>query len=79
MNNIPTAENFFKEYDKASIPMFPYIYQAMIAFAQLHIKAALVAAADNAELRTENMGSSEFQTVVDRNSILNAYPKENVK
>ena len=73
MNNIPTAEEMESsgEYDDYT--------SMMIAFAQLHVKAALVAAADNAELRTENMGSSEFQTVVDRNSILNAYPKENVK
>ena len=47
-------------------------------FAQLHVEQALQAAAENAEITYTTEKTWDF-TFVDKQSILNAYPKENIK
>jgi hypothetical protein len=54
----------------------------MIEFAKLHVEAALKAASEKAETREDVAIFTEgtFNTqIVDRNSILNSYPLENIK
>jgi hypothetical protein len=62
--NIPTAENFLKDFDYKNQELgndinYPMIERCMIEFAKLHVEAALNEAA--------------------LNSILNAYPLTNIK
>jgi len=87
-NKIMNVEEYFKEYSKLyCFEEYDDLYlidkesfkEAMIAFAKYHVKEALEAGANNAYLDTINMGSSEFQTVVDKDSILNSYNLDNIK
>lgn len=65
------------------------IESALIGFAQMHIKAALKAAAEKGLIRIQNKEENYTEKVlttyagsivtVDKNSILNAYPLENIK
>lgn len=80
MKPIPTAE----EYISSNYPNL-YIDLAatkllMKEYAQLHVQAALEAAAENAEV-TEgwNTGFSGSAASVDKDSIINAYPLTNIK
>jgi hypothetical protein len=68
---IPTAEKFLrgKPFSIESI------HSNMIQFAKLHVEAALKAASEDVELET--YGS--FGNSVNKDSILNAYPIENIK
>ena len=54
------------------------IKQAMIEFARIHVQRALRAAVDNIQLYQEPYDDDNNQ-YVDYNSILNAYPLENIK
>jgi hypothetical protein len=65
----PTAYEFTK------INTFTSNHQAMIAFAKIHVEAALKSAVENAEL-TRDSANNE---IIDKDSILNAYPLENIK
>lgn len=47
-------------------------------FAKLHVKAALLAAAENADITYTEEKTWDF-TYVDKETILNAYPLENIK
>ena len=52
---------------------------AINARTELHVAAALKAAVEKAEIKTEtysNPNPSEWDKVIDKQSILNAYPKE---
>jgi len=49
---------------------------AMIEFAKLHVEAALKEASEKAIVYADEGGYSEF---VDEQSILNAYPLDNIK
>jgi hypothetical protein len=59
--------------------------EAMIEFAKLHVKAALIEASEYAEMiadkeqdfRLQNCNCTDY--IIDKNSILNAYPLENIK
>lgn len=51
---------------------------AMIAFARLHVEAALKAASENVRYR-EQITMQGVQRTFSVNSILNAYPLENIK
>lgn len=53
----------------------------MIEFAKLHVNAALEAAAENAEMTGIAYGNDTAITdyMVDKQSILKAYPEENIK
>jgi len=73
---IPKAESFINNYKSqfsaGSIPTS----NILINFAKLHVEAALKAASENAETE-EYMIPGVFYVNID--SILNAYPLENIK
>ena len=81
---IPTAEEFLKREDlPTDILSGDDINYAMIEFAKLHVEAALKAADEKAEVEeiwdnpiNPSMGISYG---VDKDSILNSYPLENIK
>lgn len=79
-NDIPTAEDFLHNYPW--IPMYEEVKEVMIAFAKLHVKASLEAAANNVKTKEKRKTirashGSEIHTIiiVDKDSILNAYPE----
>lgn len=89
-NNPPTAEEFIKEgvegcplRDIINNLNDEEIIEIMIDFAKLHVKLALEAAANNADLYPNSNCYGEggycTNTRVDKDSILNAYPLENIK
>jgi len=47
--------------------------------AKFHVKEALKAASKKAEIDVVNVSSDEFQMVVNKNTILNAYPLDKIK
>lgn len=73
--NIPTAEEFLrgKPFSIESI------YNNMIEFAKLHVQAALKAADDNADVKVIDVDMTGSIWDVDSDTILNAYPLENIK
>lgn len=80
---IPTAEEYAHEYFKHTLDATRntnrergevIVQEYLINFAKMHVKAALEAAVDNVDL-LEGLGS----IIVDDDSILNAYPEENIK
>ena len=73
MKNILTAEEFM--LDTLESMDQQEVERAMIEFAKMHVEAALKAAAENAEVNIPDYGDYE----VDEESILNAYPLENIK
>lgn len=82
MSKIPTAEEFFisKLNPNATGGLYKietdYAIKLGIEFAKLHVEAALKAAAENAIAIPSEEDIEEY---VDKNSILNAYPLENIK
>ena len=87
MNKIPTAEEFLKfhritanEVIYNSVDeMCGTITDFMIEFAKLHVQAALDAASYNAEITWDALPViGDFQ-IIDKDSILTAYPLENIK
>ena len=84
-NKIPTAEEFLDNFlNKYAIPWSPEIDKvygcintAMIEFAKLHVEAAL----KEAEKETVKHISKTILelNMYNKNSILNAYPLENIK
>ncbi len=88
MNNIPTAEEILKQYNR-----HPYgctcgcewrNFVAMKEFAKLHVKAALEAASEKAKYDgggTFNNGDylQSIPITVNKESILNAYPENLIK
>jgi hypothetical protein len=78
MEKIPTAEEFLKR-DKSGIFNEVDMAQALIEFAKLHVEAALKLITTEATVETINKYSPEEQHIVNQDSILNAYPLENIK
>jgi hypothetical protein len=74
--NIPTAEDFFAEH---CVEMDSTVAKQMIEFAKLHVQAALKAADDNADVTVVDVCMSGVIWGVDSETILNAYPLENIK
>jgi hypothetical protein len=78
--SIPTAEKFIENdyyhlhLDTDSICLAS-IHDAMIEFAKMHVTAALKAASEDVELETYG----NFGNFVNKESILNSYPLENIK
>ena len=72
---IPTAEETYNKITGCIIN-HKDVKGAMIEFAKLHVEAALKAASEKALVYADEGGYSEF---VDEDSILNAYPLENIK
>ena len=86
MSEIPTAKDYLKRMLKLGMPSS----EIMIGFAKRHVEAALKQASINANLYLHNTGwkhSSDIKTVkchnydasINKDSILTAYPLENVK
>lgn len=76
MSKIPTAEEFIEQNVPSTCTVLP---EWLTEFAKLHVKAALKAAADNAELKAyPYSGCPECgrdDMYVDKKTILNAYPE----
>ena len=78
MEQLPTAEEFLQQeqfYAVTSGDEYE-IAQAMIEFAKLHVQAALESASKNGRTRTNDESTS---IIVDSDTILNAYPLDNIK
>lgn len=80
---IPTAEEILSKQGVTKSPISgleTYLpsnaKNAMIAFAKLHVEAALKAASEKAIVHADEGGYSEF---VDESSILNSYPLTLIK
>ena len=75
MSKIPTVEEFLKGRPwKNGMNLQERIHESMIEFAKLHVKEALQKAYENADL--EYYGD---EVCYNKDSILNAYPLENIK
>ena len=84
MNKIPTAEEILKTQpdDFEYKTVHERMKDALIQFAKLHVKAALEEAAKGAKIENiweGNTGSEYCDTIVNKDSILNAYPLDNIK
>ena len=79
-NKTPTAEEFLKRENlPTDILSGDDINYAMVAFAKLHVEAALKEASENAELKYRINDISCNDKILDKKSILNAYPLTNIK
>ena len=89
-NKMPTAEEFWNFYKKVMLSnaQNPDFKKCMIEFAKLHVKAALEAASGRVVLKevttitnheTPPYMRRKVETVIDKESILNAYPDELIK
>lgn len=79
-----TKEEILKTYPSVKLGLDDHygkrtVYNAMDEYAKLHVKAALSAAAENAESTTCYGEGKMCWSCVDKDSILNAYPDENFK
>lgn len=80
-DKIPTAwdyciENLYIDNEKQHIESA----QALIKFAQMHVKKALEAASEKAELDLFNGGCHEYgSNKINKESILNSYSLNNIK
>ena len=87
MENITTTEDFLQDhlqishfFDDKTDRMVCFsddVQQAMIEFAKLHVEAALKEASEKARLKELEIHLSDGS--VDKDSILNSYPLENIK
>ena len=82
-DRIPTAEEFFfdysidNEYDNLSVNCKQEISYKAIEFAKLHVKEALKAASEKAEIDPRSYTHNDYE--LNKDSILNAYPLDNIK
>lgn len=72
---VPTVEETWFKNTGSSINQEEYA--AMIEFAKLHVEAALKAATNNAKMDSDPFDYEDEW--IDKDSILNAYPLENIK
>lgn len=91
MKKLPTAEEYIKEHPYIdsflnSAQGYEVLKTFMIDFAKLHRKAILEAVSEKAKTKTtwskkSRPGYSGFSSseIVDKKSILNSYPEENIK
>lgn len=74
-NKLPTAEEF-AERDGSHIMGYPVLtINQAIQFAKLHVKEALKVASEKAEI--EYSSRKDFE--INKESILNSYPLDNIK
>lgn len=78
MEKIPTAEEFLPETQiwDLTTKEKEVVYNSLRDFAKLHVKAALKAAAENAEFGTVDSAEEYLEC---KESILNAYPENLIK
>lgn len=78
MSKIPTADEFLEKNIDYDLPQDCYndVERAMIEFAKIHVEAALKAAASDAYTKDVPFSND---VEVDQESILTAYPSENIK
>ena len=79
-----TAEEFLKEYELGNTGKIDTedAKEAIIEFAKLHVEAALKAASEKGEAFVQTNGewtSVNVTASVNKESILNSYPLENIK
>lgn len=77
MKEISSAEEFVDNQFTIPNDIKNDVYDFMIAFAKLHVDAALEAAAKNALLKYDEEGIGI--SGIDKDSILNSYPEINIK
>ncbi len=73
----PTAVEFLQNFTED--PDDDTIYEAMIAFAKMHVEKALNSAADNGDVDDIHELNGDVYYVIDKNSIIKSYPLENIK
>ena len=81
-NKIPTAEEFFTSVVGETPDEFNgYIKECMIQFAKLHVEAALKEACEKASLTdfAYEFLQEGAADAIDKETILNSYPLENIK
>jgi hypothetical protein len=78
MEQIPTAEEFLIEKGYSGFAKHTLVKEWMIEFAKLHVEAALKEASEKADYNTWGQEHIE-QVWIDKDSILNSYPLENIK
>lgn len=77
MEKIPTAEEFYESIvgvTPDAISQHSCTLEVIIGFAKLHVKAALLAASEQAEAKENPADYGTGSIWVDKKSILNAYP-----
>lgn len=82
MEKIPTAKELFDKKHPQDGTLPKWAEDLMIEFAKLHVEQALKEASVNAETEEEcgnPYDPEDYYYVVDRDSILNSYPLENIK
>lgn len=80
MEKIPTAKEFYSlEYQLLTFGRSMNQHESMVTFAKLHVQAALKAAAASAKAveRPNDYGTGLIW--VDKQSVIEAYPLENIK
>jgi len=83
MKQIPSAEEFLEKENLPDSLSGGTLKYAMIEFAKMHVEAALEAAAENVGMKKECGCKTESEcyaviccdTVIDKESILDAYPE----
>ena len=76
-NKIPSAEEHFPLSEEWGLTG-KLVHEKMVEFAKLHVKAALASAAENAVSITD-IDKYIYGSIVDKDSILSAYPEELIK
>lgn len=81
MKNIPSAEEFLKEKYNSDLNSFQDNVENLKEFTKLHLEEQQKAILEKAEIDYEPhwSGEQEGSSYINRDSILNAYPIENVK
>ena len=79
-----TAEEFSENYTWTCCPEKSQVLEAMVEFAKLKVTEALKAASEKVKTKQDwwqdnAYSDGFFYTVVDRDSVLTAYPLENIK
>lgn len=82
MSKIPTAEELFQ--DRIFSEFDAITTELMIEFAKLHVQKALLFASNSAQLEQNGeiydyFDDPEGDVTVNKESILNSYPLENIK
>lgn len=80
-NKIQTAEELKDHYqiNLGSVYLKEKVISLMIEFAKLHVKEALKQASKKASCKIKHYALEESDYIVDKDSILNSYPLENIK